>query len=563
MISFISSGVCSRTQYARERVIPAVENIKLKYYTVDVVSAQYYNNRRPVRYIEFSVVPIPLRTAVVLGYIAYLYNTVVNGGRQMAVDRSRTLCPVAAVIVLLLQTLLIQPLTEASAGHCRLACSLRDEIAGYRPIVDRVLSYVQDQKGYKGKTWAALSEFTDTFGSRLAGTPNLENSIDYMLNRLRTTNLDNVHAERVVFTGWQRRKEFARLVSPRVKNLAMLGLGGSVSTVPEGIRAEVVVVTSFDDLLNKSSEVNGKIVVYNQPFVSYGETVKYRSKGASEASKYGAVATLIRSITPFSLNTPHAGQQDYSDGVKKIPTACITVEDAELLNRMYNRGSKLEIFLKMDSKFFANATSRNTVAEIKGSTDPDKIVLVSGHLDSWDVGQGAMDDGGGAFISWNSLAVLKNFGLRPKRTIRCLLWTAEEEGYIGAYAYLKSHISELEKFNLVIESDEGTFQPYGIAFHGSDTSACIMAEVAKLFDSINATTMQSTKDNVGSDIEVFENMNIPGLSLLNRNEKYFWYHHTEADTMAVEDPDSLDLNTAMFAVISYIIADLSVELPKS
>ncbi|XP_060868839.1 carboxypeptidase Q-like [Metopolophium dirhodum] len=480
----------------------------------------------------------------------------------MTSRRFRYSCPIAAVVVLLL-ALLIPPLTAASSGKCRLVRSLRDEIASYRPVVERVLSYVQDKNGYKGRTWAALSEFTDTFGSRLAGTSNLENSIDYMMNSLRAENLDNVHAERVMFTGWQRRKENAALVKPRFKNLAMLGLGGSVSTAPEGIRAEVVVVTSFDDLSNKSSQVSGKIVVYNQPYVSYSETVVYRSMGASEASKYGAVATLIRSITPFSLNTPHAGHQSYSEGVKKIPTACITVEDAELLYRMYNRGTKLEIFLKMDSKFFTNATSRNTVAEIKGTTEPDKIVLVSGHLDSWDVGQGAMDDGGGAFISWNSLVVLKNLELRPKRSIRCLLWTAEEEGYIGAYAYLKGHKSELEKFNLVIESDEGTFQPYGIEFHGSETSACIMVEVAKLFDSINATTMQSSKYNVGSDIEVFENINIPGLSLLNRNEKYFWYHHTEADTMAVEDPDSLDLNTAMFAVISYIIADLSVELPKS
>ncbi|KAL5242526.1 hypothetical protein ACI65C_009936 [Semiaphis heraclei] len=473
----------------------------------------------------------------------------------------RSSCPVAVVVLLL--TLFVPPLTVASPGKCRLVRSLSDEIASYRPVVDRVLSYVRDKRGYKGRTWATLSEFTDTFGSRMAGTPNLENSIDYMMNTLRAENLDNVHSERVMFTGWQRRKENAALVRPRFKNLAMLGLGGSVSTAPEGIKAEVVVVTSFDDLANKSSQVNGKIVVYNQPYVSYSETVTYREMGASEASKYGAVATLIRSITPFSLNTPHAGQQSYSDGVKKIPTACITVEDAELLYRMYNRGTKLEIFLKMDSKFFTNATSRNTVAEIKGTTDPDKIVLVSGHLDSWDVGQGAMDDGGGAFISWNSLVILKNLGLRPKRSIRCLLWTAEEEGYIGAYAYLKGHKSELEKFNLVIESDEGTFQPYGIEFHGSETSACIMVEVAKLFDSINATSMKSSKDNVGSDIEVFENVNIPGLSLLNRNEKYFWYHHTEADTMAVEDPDSLDLNTAMFAVISYIIADLSVELPKS
>ncbi|XP_050423857.1 carboxypeptidase Q-like isoform X2 [Adelges cooleyi] len=447
------------------------------------------------------------------------------------------------------------------ADNCDLSEDLRKEIAGYRPIVKQVLAYVLDGP-HRGRTWAELAEFTDTFGSRLVGTKNLENSIDYMLDKLKAAHLDNVHGEEMTFEAWQRGDESAWLISPRSKKLGMLGLGTSVGTPPNGINAEVVVVNSFDDLHNKSSIIEGKIVVYNQPYVSYGITAQYRSLGASIAAKYGAIAVLIRSITPFSLYTPHTGHQQYSEGIKKIPAACITIEDAEMLQRMYDRGNKIEILLKMNPKFFPNATSRNTVAEIKGTTKPERVLVVSGHLDSWDVGEGAMDDGGGAFVSWNSLVVLKELGLKPKRTIRCILWTAEEMGYLGANAYLEQHANELDNFDLVMESDDGTFTPYGLEFHGSDKSACIMKEVAKMFDSINATTVISKTETVGSDIDGFQRLKVPGLSLMNKNEKYFWYHHTQADTMAVEDPDALDLNTAMYALVSYIVADLSIDLPR-
>lgn len=167
-----------------------------------------------------------------------------------------------------------------------------------------------------------------------------------------------------------------------------------------------------------SFKVKDKIVVYDQIYKSYGETVQYRSRGATEASKFGAVAALVNSITPFSLNTPHTGMQTYRDGVKEIPVACISPQDAHMLRRMQNRGEQLVINLKMNAKTYDPTISRNTIAEIRGNAYPDKVVVVSGHIDSWDVGQGAMDDGGGSFISWNSLVVLKSLGLRPRRTLR-------------------------------------------------------------------------------------------------------------------------------------------------
>lgn len=165
-------------------------------------------------------------------------------------------------------------------------------------------------------------------------------------------------------------------------------------------------------------QVDGKIVVFNQDFISYGQTVKYRSTAAVRAAKYGAVATLVRSVTPYSLYSPHTGNQNYDSSVKKIPTASITVEDARMLYRLQQRGEKIVLNIKMEAQDLPEKISRNTVADIKGSTKPEKVVIVSGHLDSWDVGSGAMDDGGGAFMSWASLVVLKSLGLRPKRTVR-------------------------------------------------------------------------------------------------------------------------------------------------
>lgn len=264
---------------------------------------------------------------------------------------------------------------------------------------------------------------------------------------------------------------------PHHQNLAILGLGSSVGTPPEGITAEAIVINSFDELEKLSKNIKDKIVVFNEDYISYGQAVKYRDYAADRSSKYGAVATLVRSVTPFSLNTPHTGWQDYSGNVTKIPTACITIEDAHMLKRMQNK-HKLIINLKMEAKTLKDTTSRNTVVEIKGRKTPEKVVIISGHLDSWDVGKGAMDDGAGAFLSWNSLVILKSLGLRPKRTLRAILWTAEEEGLVGAFNYFKTH-EDLKNIDFIMESDEGTFLPLGIEYAGPRYGACVLQEVVK------------------------------------------------------------------------------------
>ncbi|EGI65757.1 Plasma glutamate carboxypeptidase [Acromyrmex echinatior] len=303
--------------------------------------------------------------------------------------------------------LCVQSMTAHDQNTCHLPNHLIQEIDSYAPIVHRIINESM-QGSFKGTTWQDLATFVDKFGPRFTGTQVLEDAIDYVLNKSISLGLDNVHGEPATVPRWVRGSESATLLQPRQKNLALLGLGYSIGTPIKGITANAVVVNSFAELKKRAEEIPGKIVVYNQKFVSYGETVEYRSVGAIRAAELGAVAALIRSVTPFSLYTPHTGMMNYAENVTKIPAACITVEDATLLRRMADRGETIVINLKMEAKRYPDTQSRNVVADIIGSSAPEKAVVVSGHIDSWDVGIGAMDDGGGIFISWNALKLLKH-----------------------------------------------------------------------------------------------------------------------------------------------------------
>lgn len=448
---------------------------------------------------------------------------------------------------------------DNNSTKCSLPDALTQEIDSYEELVRSILNQTVNGS-FQGATWQQLASFVDKFGPRMAGSEVLESAIDYVLNKSITIGLENVHGEPVNIPHWVRGHESATLLEPRYKDIAMLGLGYSVGTPPEGITAEAIVVNNFAELERRKDEVPGKIVVYNQKYVSYGETVKYRSAGATRASMYGAVAALIRSVTPYSLYTPHTGMQTYGKGVKKIPVACITAEDATFLKRLSNRGESIKINLKMEARNLPSTVSRNVVAEIVGSESPEKVVVVSGHIDSWDVGQGAMDDGGGAFISWNALQILKQLNYRPRRTIRMIMWTAEEVGIIGAQHYIQSHKAEEGNLQFVLESDMGTFTPLGLEFTGTAQVKCILQRIMNLLAPMKEMNLRSP--SAGPDIEGWVNAGVPGGSLWTQNDKYFYYHHSNADTMLVEDPKALDMGTAVFAAVSYVLADLSIDLPR-
>ena len=409
--------------------------------------------------------------------------------------------------------------------------------------------------------WNRLAEMTEKFGNRLSGTPALERTIDWIIAKMKEDGLQNVRGERVMVPVWVRGAESAQLVLPREQNLPMLGLGGSIATPPGGITADVLVVSSFSDLTAKAAQASGKIVLFDVPFTSYGETVQYRGRGAIAAAQAGAVAALVRSVTPYSQRTPHTGGMQYDSTVRRIPAAAITVEDAQMLHRLQDRGERIRVKLTMSAKTMPDAPSRNVMGEIVGSEKPDEVVVFGGHIDSWDVGRGAMDDGGGVVVAWEAVKLLQRLGLKPRRTIRVVGWTNEENGGRGGQGYRDAHKAEVDKHVLAIESDGGVFKPQGFGFTGSDAAFEIVKQIGTLLDRIESGAI--VKGGGGADIGPIMALGVPGLGLNVDGTRYFWYHHTEADTIDKLDPHDMALCVATMAVMAYVVADMPDPLPRA
>jgi len=410
------------------------------------------------------------------------------------------------------------------------------------------------------RAYSRLAHLTDHIGNRLSGSQNLERAIDWAITEMKRDRLDNVRAEKVMVPHWVRGEESLEMVTPVPRKLQMLGLGNSVGTPAEGIAADAIVVRSFAELDRLGEQVRGKIVVYNAPYVNYGATVQYRLQGASRAARYGAVAALVRSITPVSMQTPHTGAMNYDPGQPKIPVAAVTIEVAEFLQRMNDRGDHPRLLLKMEAKFLPDAESANVIAELKGSEKPDEIVLISGHFDSWDVGQGAHDDGGGCIVAWETVRLLKELGLKPRRTIRVVLWTNEENGLRGGNAYRDAHRAEIPKHVLAIESDSGVFRPegFGLAETAPLQVRSNMQEIAKLLSLIGAD--QIAASGGGADIGPMMREGVVGASLDVDGAHYFDTHHTPADTLDKVNPRELALCVATMAVMAYTVADMPESL---
>jgi carboxypeptidase Q len=428
----------------------------------------------------------------------------------------------------------------------------------YRATADRIIAAALADSS----AWNKLAEMTDKFGPRLSGSEALERTIDWVLAEMKKDGLDNVRGEPVMVPHWVRGEEWARLESPRKAQLHMIGLGRSVGTPPNGITAEVMVVTDFAELTRRASEAKGKIVFFDEPFVSYGETVRFRSGAASAAAKVGGVAALIRSVSSFSMQNPHTGAMTYDTTVAvKVPAAALSVEDAMMVHRMINRGEKVTITLKMSAQTLPDAPSRNIVGEIRGSTKPDEIVVLGGHIDSWDVGQGAMDDGGGVVAAWEALKIIKRLGLKPKRTIRVVGWTNEENGSRGGNGYRDAHRGELDKHVMAMESDFGVFKPLGLGISAGEGGMAMAADIASLLKSIDAGKAQ--EGGVDADTGPLNAAGVPAMSPVVDGTKYFWYHHSSADTMDKLSPREIAECVALMAVTAYVVADMDGYLPRS
>ena len=406
--------------------------------------------------------------------------------------------------------------------------------------------------------WERLSLITDTFGHRLSGSAALEDTIRWVVQEMNSDGLENVHTEPVKVPHWVRGLESAEITAPRPRPMVMLGLGNSIGTPPEGIEADTIVVHSFEDLDAARDRVRGRIVVFNVPFTTYSETVQFRSAGPSRAAALGAVAALVRSVGPAGLRLAHTGALRYADGVAQIPAAAITSEDTEALQRMQDRGTPVKVRLRMQAKFLPDADSFNVVGEIRGRERPDEVVVVGGHLDSWDVGTGSTDDGGGCVVTWEALRLMKKLNLRPRRTVRVVLWTNEENGTRGGQAYRDRHRDQLPNHVLMLESDSGVFRPTGFGFTGSPPAHAKIVAIASLLRGIQADRIAGPGE--GSDIgPSVEAAGMPAMSL-EVDGDYFLIHHTQADTVDKIDPVDMARGAAAIGVMAYVIAELPERL---
>ena len=400
--------------------------------------------------------------------------------------------------------------------------------------------------------WHQVAEFCDAYPRRLSGTTVLEEGLDWIIARMQQQGW-SVRTQPAMVPTWIRGAESLRMLSAPSRPLPMMGLGGSVGTNGTPIKAEVLVVRSFEELDARGAEARGKIVVWNVPFTTYGETVQYRYGGASAAAAHGAVASLTRSVGPYGMQTPHTGGMGYREDVQKIPSAAITMEDAMLMQRMQDRGQSIELELMMEARSAEDRPSRNIIIEIPGSEHPEEVVVMGGHIDAWDVGTGAMDDASGCFVTWHALNAIKGLGKQPKRTIRVCFWTNEENGLRGgkAYADLTAH----EQHVLAMEVDGGTFQPVG--FSGS-VEGSLKADVEALLQAGITTSPKPptlVQGGGGADTGPLRARGVPVIELVVDTSKYFWYHHTEADTPDKLDPRELNDCAYAMAVMAWGIAN--------
>jgi carboxypeptidase Q len=430
----------------------------------------------------------------------------------------------------------------------------------YRDAAEKIVTAAHaDRAAYQ-----KLSHLTDRIGNRLSGSPALERAIAWAAQAMKDDGHD-VRTEPVMVPHWVRGAESAELTTPITRSLHVLGLGGSVGTPNAGITAPVVVVHSWDELDARRAAVKGAIVLYDvampkwteEKGSGYGETVPYRSAGPVRAAKYGAVAVLVRSVTAHSLRTPHTGATNYDKAVTKIPALAVTVEDSMLIARLAEQGP-VTVHIRADDKTLPDAPSANVIGELRGRDKPDEVVVIGGHIDSWDVGQGAHDDGAGAVTMMQALTTIRKLGLVPRRTIRVVLFTNEENGLAGGRTYAKDHATELANTVLAVESDSGGFAPRGFSVQARpeivDRVRSRVADIASLLRAIGATRVVA--GHGGADIDPMAQGGVVLAGLDTDGRTYFDIHHTEADTLDKVDPQALADDVAAVAALAYVVAEM-------
>ena len=427
----------------------------------------------------------------------------------------------------------------------------------------------------------ALNELrflSNNIGPRLSGSPQAQQAVEYVAAEMRSLGAE-VMLEKASVPHWVRGVETAELIAwpgqatgITTEKIVLTALGGSIATPAEGITAEVVVVDDWQQLhALAEGAVKGKILLFNHKFDkelaaqgdgldAYANGVVYRGAGPIAAAQAGAVAVLVRSIGGADYRLPHTGLTQYAPNVPKIPAAAVTAEDADLMKSLTADGP-VKMHLTLTPQSLPNTDGYNVIADWKGTEHPEQVVIVSGHLDSWDLGTGAIDDGAGVAISMEAIHLLRELGIHPRRSVRFVAWMSEEEGSEGAAAYVAEHKDDVANHIGAIESDLGADHPAGIYYAGKPVLAQWLRPVSQVLNAIGAETLRPTPE-AGEDISTLTEHGVPSFAPVQDSRFYFNYHHTAADTFDKVDPKHLNENAAVMAVLAYALADSPEPAPR-
>ncbi len=418
---------------------------------------------------------------------------------------------------------------------------------------------------------------SNNIGPRLSGSPQAARAVEYVAEEMRRQGFV-VRLQKCMVPRWVRGEErasvieFPGMAANTTQKIAIAALGGTIATPANGITAEIVVVSSFEELnALGESKVRGKIVVFNNKFdtelqaagfglSAYGNAVGYRFGGAMAAARLGAVAVLVRSAGGSQNRLVHTGSMGYTDGVTKIPGAAISFEDAELLAWLVKSGT-VKVNVILTPQTLPDVESHNLIADMKGSEKPDEVVIVSGHLDSWDLGTGAIDDASGVAMAMSSLVQLKKLGFKPKRTIRFIAWMNEENGGRGSAAYFEAEKGNLANHFAAVEADLGASRPLGVNYAGRSEIGAYLAPITAVLSKQGATMVQQ-QGGVGADIDPLTRAGVPSFAPWFDQRTYFNYHHTAADTFDKIVPKELAEGASLVAVLTYGLASLEQPLPR-
>ncbi len=422
-----------------------------------------------------------------------------------------------------------------------------------------------------------LRHLCDNIGPRISGSPQARQAVEYVAAEMRALGAD-VTLEKAKVPHWVRGEERAEVVSwpgqtpGTTQKIVLTALGGSVATPPEGITAEVVVVDNWQQLKALPPDaVKGRILLFNHPFDkelaaqgqgfnAYVNGVVYRGGGPIAGAAAGAVAVLVRSVGGADYRLPHTGQTMYASGIPRVPAAAVTAEDADLLQVLAGEGT-VKLHLTLTPQTLPDVDGYNVIADWKGSEHPEQVVLVSGHLDSWDLGTGAIDDGAGVVVSMQVIHLLKKLDIHPKRTVRFVAWMSEEEGSEGAAQYMIDHKADMANHVGAVEADAGADDPTGIYYAGKPELGRWLRPLADVLEPIGAETLTATPET-GEDIAGMTDAGVPSFAPVTDSRYYFNYHHTAADTFDKINPKHLNQNAAVMAVLAYALADAPEPAPR-